>query len=168
MKCIGVRPTKRRVLSRIKSAFAGRPYPGFEVLMDESNVSGDEGYDLIDLIGKYPWQDVDRNVPYDSLAYNITGMSFISKETFAYYLPAFMIASLKYEWANDNVLGNVLSSLTYHEEYDWSRERLALFNNDERNAIRMYLDFLKYFGGGELGHGRDAEKVLASLTSIWD
>jgi hypothetical protein len=72
----------------IRQAFADRPYPGDDQLCG-SQQGTEPAWIALELRG-VPW---DRAHP-DLLAHNYTATSFLSKEGFRYYLPAFMVADL--------------------------------------------------------------------------
>ncbi len=106
--------TKSELITEITTAFKEEPYPGDSNIVYDNTGFHLECIEVRDAFIGHTWQ----NIPDDSLSAEQTGLSFMSKEGFKYYLPAFMCAWLKDSGVIDDGLGMIVQLLKLPTEID--------------------------------------------------
>ena len=133
------------IIQEIRNAFGDMPYPGTECIVNDL-----EGYDLErkqirEEFSRYEnWQDVPREL----LLYERDALSLFEPQGFRFYLPAYMLFAVEdYEGA-DIIPESIVHSLTLPdagtELYEFVRERLVLFGEEQRKAILLFLEYLEH------------------------
>lgn len=133
------------IIQEIKTAFGDMPYPGTERIVNDL-----QGYDLErkqikEEFSRYEnWQDVPREL----LLQERDALPLFEPQGFRFYLPAYMLFSVEdYEGA-DTIPESIVHSLTLPdagtELYEFVRERLVLFGEEQRMAILLFLEYLEH------------------------
>lgn len=132
------------ITQEIKTAFGGMPYPGTERIMNDLKGYDPERKQIREEFSRYEdWQDVPREL----LLYERDALSFFEPQGFRFYLPAYMLFSVEdYEGA-DTIPESIVHSLTLPdagtELYEFVRERLVLFSEEQRKAVLHFLEYLE-------------------------
>lgn len=138
------------ITQEIKTAFGDMPYPGTERIVNDL-----QGYDLErkqikEEFSRYEnWQDVPREL----LLQERDALPLFEPQGFRFYLPAYMLFVVEdYEGA-DTIPESIVHSQTLPdagtELYEFVRERMVLFGEEQRKAILNFLEYL------ELSHAED-------------
>jgi hypothetical protein len=117
----------QELIARIEEAFKDVPYPGDDNL--------DRGYPLEveDFIGKH-WKDL----PFDFMFSNREALWSFSGEGFHFYLPAFLIAMLRYPGRMDT-LPDVLMVQLVPSETHWRFRALERFTEAQVQVVHDFL-----------------------------
>lgn len=99
---------------KITEAFRGNAYPGDSSIVYDNTGFHLECIEVRDAFKGHTWQ----KIPNDILSAERTGLSFMSKEGFKYYLPAFMSSLLQDRSVVDDGIGMVLLMLKLPTEID--------------------------------------------------
>lgn len=126
----------------IKAAFQDTPYPGDDRIVSHSCWECDE---VANKLKGTRWEDwVDK--PGD-LGMRGGGIFLLAPESFRYFLPAYLIASLrdKNNFISDVVLTSLIDPkfdqqrIQTHPDQDWYRNRFHKLSAKQIDAIRLYL-----------------------------
>lgn len=130
--------SKVRVRQAVEQAFADVPYPGDEGI----------GYNLYDWDGAainrdfkgYHW----RALPRDVLLYHHDDLPMLSKHGRQFYLPAYIREALEgsTEFIDDVVWTTGLSDQDVRMR-DWVLDRNEVLSTTQKNAIRMFLEYVR-------------------------
>ncbi|WP_310392381.1 DUF6714 family protein [Hymenobacter sp.] len=102
------------LVAEITAAFQDEPYPGdLNIVYDNSGFHL-ECIEIREAFKGHLWQEV----PDDVLSAERTGLSFMSKEGFKYYLPAFMCSLLRDSSVVEEGISMVVQLLTLPTEID--------------------------------------------------
>ena len=102
------------LIAEITAAFQDEPYPSDANIVYDNTGFHLECIEVRDAFQGHRWQEV----PDDVLSTERTGLSFMSKEGFKYYLPAFMCSLLKDSSVVDEGISMVLLLLKLPTEID--------------------------------------------------
>lgn len=102
------------LLAQINAAFKDEPYPGDSNIVYDNTGFHLECIEIRDAFKGHLWQ----TVPDDVLSTERTGLSFMSKEGFRYYLPAFMCSLLRDISIIDDGISMVVLMLKLPTEID--------------------------------------------------
>lgn len=105
---------QNELIAEITTAFEDEPYPGDSNIVYDNSGFHLECIEIRDAFKGHPWQ----TVPDDVLSTERTGLSFMSKEGFQYYLPAFMCSLLRDSSVVDDGIGMVVRMLKLPTEID--------------------------------------------------
>lgn len=136
------------IISGIKAAFAAREYPGDNNLAEES--IGDPTYEgncVANYFRGKSWENVtsasilaDRTLDPHGFLYVLT------PESFAYYMPAFLIEAMSTESAPD-LAETLIFALSPADDKNpqvalWKNEHMKLFTKDELEVIEKAYDYI--------------------------
>ena len=145
-------PDPQSTEEAIRRAFASTRFPGNQNLR-ESN-EGDEPFLLEqDFQGKTDWRALDPVFIDRAPDGYGSALSFFSDEAFRFYLPAYLIADLKGLLEQHDPVFHLTHGLTddgkrkhvnprrYGDKtwYEVATQKFSLFDNEQREAIRQYL-----------------------------
>ncbi len=105
--------------------------------------------------------DIDRHwreVPDADIEENYSVLSFLDLKGFRYYLPAYMIWSLK---NLESASGSPSPDATIFALTNWYDERYSLFTHEQCRAVYRFLHHLARYGGGY------AKKAKKALDRYW-
>jgi hypothetical protein len=141
---------------QIEQAFADVPYPGDDHIIDDPH-----DWECIDLLacfkGKH-WKELS----HEDLFQN--SLSFVGIDAFAFYLPAYLFASLaSYKHLISHVVYG-LCLLDDSELIEWQVRRFDRLSRIQKQAVRSFLEYMRdenaqYFG--------EAEEIQDALTRYW-
>lgn len=100
---------------------------------------------------KWNWSEI----PLESLNRYSSSFSFFDAEGMRFHLPAFLIASMRGEYAFDLVFNLTQTSLL--------EEQCSLLTQQQRKLVREYLEFAE----GEESHEFDCEHIRRALENYW-
>lgn len=132
------------IAREIKTAFGDMPYPGAECIANDLKGTDLERRQIREEFGRYEnWQDVPREL----LLQERDALPLFDPQGFRFYLPAYMLFTIEdYEGA-DTIPESIVHSLTLPdagtELYEFVRERLALFSEEQRTVILHFLECLE-------------------------
>lgn len=144
-------------VTAIEAAFADLSPPGDDALLHPQCMDDN---DVAEFYGEPDWRDLSETF----LLRNYAAPSFFSAEAFRYYLPAFMVWSLKNAESPEYLAEATLRAFDPGPEgaplHAFQVSKFALFDPAQRTAIAA---FLKAFRGeAELG-----EIAQAALSHYW-
>jgi hypothetical protein len=129
---------KERVRQAILQAFADVPYPGDEAIA--AHPEGQDGPELIRDFKGYGWREVQRAM----LCCNTDTLSYFSNAGLRFYLPAYLLAALD---CDDIVFDATMYCLDPSSDDPrlevWGKARLSVFRPAERQAIRLFLEYVR-------------------------
>ena len=102
------------LIAEITAAFQNEPYPGDKNIVYDNTGFHLECLEVRDAFAGHRWQ----YVPDEVLSIERSGLSFMGKEGFKYYLPAFMCSLLRDSSIVDDGIGMVLQLLKLPAEID--------------------------------------------------
>lgn len=102
------------LIAEITAAFKDEPYPGDSSIVYDNSGFHLECIEIRDAFKGHPWQ----GVPDEVLSAERTGLSFMSREGFRYYLPAFMCSLLRDNSVIDDGISMVVQLLRLPTEID--------------------------------------------------
>jgi hypothetical protein len=131
------------VVERIETGFGEGKYPGDDHLTQGSSM---EDVEVRDFLRGRRWQDLSVG----ELARNHASLFFMTSEAIRYYLPAFLIASVRHYDDSDQIPSSLLFLLNpfaindsdYQSHF---RERFKSLNESEKSAIEAFLKYLHDF-----------------------
>lgn len=157
--------TVEMVREAIEQAFADVPYPGDGNIVTRGELMDLERVDVERAFKGKHWRDVLAS-PVEFLRYHNSALSDFTPEGYHFYLPAYVIATAENYAHVDVVSDNVVFSLKSHgrspESLAFYQERMARLTSAQRNAIKLFLEFLREQHPGDDPLG-DIDKALASL-----
>lgn len=137
-------PNRQReeLIRKIEEAFADSQYPGDDRLVYDRSGRHFECEEIAkDFRGK-DW----REIPLETLRYHSDSLFFFTSKAYKFYLPAYLMASIRSYREADIISSNVVYSLTYPEETGTKMElfidRTNCFSSTQKLAIRSFLEFL--------------------------
>lgn len=157
---MAIKPTQ--LIREIETAFDGVSREGGISLhqaqaLDECR-DGDEVEQAGTLDTETRWQDV----PESEIAKMEVAMCFMDDIGLKYYLPAFMVYSIKHhETCETNSANHPIYQLIAKTEEE--KKRFSIFNTPQKKAIRRYLEYMAYFAGEEA----DSDAAKEALNSYW-
>jgi hypothetical protein len=144
---IDKRTLRRRLIMRIKAAFADARYPGDESIAKENHCW--ECDEIAEAFKGKHWKDL-TNVKF--LNYHDSSLSLFKTPTFQFFLPAFLLADLK-----KSITIDILFHLTPPEiidsdsdewvkkfgysHFDYFISKTNGFTSRQRTAIKEYLEY---------------------------
>ena len=132
------------IIQEIKTAFGDMPYPGTEYITNDLEGNDLERKQIREGFSRYEnWLDV----PSELLVQERDALPLFEPQGFRFYLPAYMLFALEdYEGA-DMIPESIVHSLTLPdagtELYEFVRERLVLFSEEQRKAVLHFLEYLE-------------------------
>ena len=132
------------MIQEIRDAFGDMPYPGTEYITNDLEGNDLERKQIREGFSRYEsWLDVSREL----LVQERDALPLFEPQGFRFYLPAYMLFALEdYEGA-DMIPESIVHSLTLPdagtELYEFVRERLVLFNEEQRKAVLHFLEYLE-------------------------
>ena len=135
------------VKTRILEAFRATPYPGDEDLVTDQSGYDSESREIASAFKGKNWKDISLKM----LREHADALPFFTLTAFRYYLPAYMIGCVDSYYDVDVALDSVLFNLTPPKErsgweWDFFYARAQRFNEQEREAIRSFLDLMDQYG----------------------
>lgn len=128
----------REIASEVEEAFATVPYPGDDRIVGSSTHW--ESPDVLEAFRGKHWREVSLDVLF---TYRMS-LGQLTPEAFHFYLPACLLASLRYSEAVDTLRENLFSWLTPPEEEGyragWFASRVSLFDAPQKAAIRRFVE----------------------------
>jgi hypothetical protein len=139
------------VRRRIVAAFAAARYPGDDNIGYDKTGEHLECKQVADYFRGTRWQDVDLAFlrKYGERADASACLTFMSPEAFRYYLPAFLLVVAESFDEADLLVQTVVSSITPRRDQsnralvEFVRKRLEGFTSEQREAIRLFLEYMK-------------------------
>jgi hypothetical protein len=134
------------VKAKILTAFELTPYHGDDTLLvDHNNYDPESEQILNDFKGKN-WKDISVEV----VRRHKEALSRFTPASFRYYLPSYMIACVDSYYDVDVALDSVLFNLTPPQprtgwEWNFFWDRAKQFNEQEREAIRSFLELIDHY-----------------------
>jgi hypothetical protein len=165
---------KEKIITQIIAAFVAVEYPGDWCLRDSNE--GHEPYLLEEEFkGKTDWRALDPKFLDQAPDGYGSALSFFSDEAFHFYLPAYMIASIRGQLECSNpvfALTHGLDDISKRERinprrygertwFEHARHKFAIFNREEAAAIIAYLKFR-----GE-NDEFERQRIDESLKNYW-
>lgn len=134
------------LIQEIKVAFADMPFPGAQRMVNDMGGDDLERKQIREEFSHYTdWQDVPRELLWSER----DALSFFEPSGFAFYLPAYMVFAVEDYEGGDSIPDSLVYALTLPDEgselYEFVRERLALFNEEQGKAILHFLDYLDMY-----------------------
>jgi hypothetical protein len=169
--------TTKQIEGLIMKSFAGVEYPGDGYL--SGSVEGEEPVYLArEFKGKRDWRKLDAKFLDLAPRGFSTALSFFSDEAFRFYLPAYLIADLRGELKNVNVIFHLCHGFDdgskdrkvnprRYGDRNWFREkyyRFATFNTGQARTIIVFLK--NKFNQPELDD-MDKELIEQALRNYW-
>lgn len=153
-----------KIKEQVKSAFAGIPYPGDKNLVQGSSL---EAKEIESFLKGKRWEDITleslrSNPPMDPSAC----LSFMTREAFQYYLPAYLAITLDHKREADVIPEFTIRALSIPEipasDRNRYESRLANFTTAQRKVIKSVLEYAREMYEG-LSH---ADLYAPSLSTI--
>lgn len=133
-------------VEEIEAAFGGLAPPGDDALL---HPQCRDDNDIAEFYGAPDWRDLSD----DFLVRNYAAPSFFSAEAFRYYLPAFMLWSLKNAESPEYLAEATLRAFDPGPAgaplHDFQASKFALFDSAQRRAVVAFLEAFR--GEAELG-----------------
>ena len=134
------------VVAEIEAAFGGLTPPGDDTLLHPRCMDDN---DIAEFYGAPEW----RALPDAFLIRNYAAPSFFSPEAFRYYMPAFMVWSLRHadsvEYAPEATLRAFDPDAAGPALRDFQLSKFALFDEAQRRAVVAFLEAFR--GAPDLG-----------------
>jgi hypothetical protein len=134
------------VKTKVLEAFDATSYPG-----DKNLVVDQSGYDpeCMEIVSAFKGEDW-KNISVEMLRNYADALPLFTPSAFRYYLPAYMLGAVDSYYALDVALDNVLFNLTPPKkrsgwEWDFFWARAQQFNEEEREAIRSFLELMDHY-----------------------
>jgi len=137
---------KEQVISQIRLAFADVTRPEADNIVighDPESVEVRIAFEGKD------WHDIGVGV---LVPQRMDSLCFMTPEAYHYYLPAYMITGIEVYYDSDLALDSAVDSLTKPEPQDGSyyrkesldtfRRRIGLLSNEQKKAVRVFLEYL--------------------------
>lgn len=145
------------VRRRINAAFANARYPGDDNIVYDKTGEHLECKQVANHFRGTTWQEVDLAFlqKYGARADVSAALTFMSPEAFRYYLPAFLLVVAEHFGDVDVLVQTVISSITPRRNQsdrtlvEFVRKRLEGFTPEQREAIRLSLEFIAQEHGHE-------------------
>ena len=149
--------SKEVVRRRINAAFANARYPGDDNIGYDKTGEHLECKQVAEHFRGTTWQNVDLAFlqKYAERADVSATLTFMSPEAFRYYLPAFLLVVAEHFGEVDVLVQTVISSITPRRDQsdrtlvEFVRKRLEGFTLEQRQAIRLFLEYMKREHGQE-------------------
>lgn len=134
------------ITQEIRIAFGDMPYPGAECIVNDYGGNDLERKQIREEFSRYEsWQDVPREL----LLQERDALPLFEPQGFRFYLPAYMLFTIEDYDGADTIPESIVYLLTLPEAgtefYEFVRERLALFSEEERQAILHFLEYLEMY-----------------------
>ncbi|MBI1279605.1 MAG: hypothetical protein GC179_15870 [Anaerolineaceae bacterium] len=146
---------REAICKKIEEAFIDAPYPGDDRIVDPINNYGEGFITALKLKGK-TWKELWPISIYDG-RFNLFRLG---PEGFQYYLPAYIIASLRGEDRGE-IIEFVIGNLTPHEnEADNAEfmERMRLFSSEQKAVIKVFVNYYYEMESYKQPHEEQAKK----------
>ncbi|MGH7208827.1 MAG: DUF6714 family protein [Nitrospiraceae bacterium] len=153
-----------KLKEQVRSAFADVPYPGDKNIVQGSSL---EAKEIESFFKGKRWEEITleslkTNPPMDSSA----GLSFMTKEAFQYYLPAYLMIAIDHKSEADVIPEFTIRALCIPEIPKPDRDRYHLrvenFTAAQRRAIKAVLEYVRELFEG-LPHAKFYAPTLASI-----
>ncbi len=109
----------KTLLNKIHEQFSGVPYPGDDHIVIENSGAHLECQDIINTLKGLHWKDI----PFELLTQLQSALFFLTPEGYRFFMPAFMVYSVKDFYGADTIPDEVIQTLTYPEKLDLDRIR---------------------------------------------
>lgn len=151
------------VAEQIEGAFSRESYPGDNHLTEGSSL---EAGDVSSFLKGRRWQDF----RVEELARNHESLFFMTPEAVRYYIPAFLIASVRHYDDSDKIPSTLLFflnpfSMTDSNYQSRFKQRFEPFTDSERSALIAFLEYIRDTHAEDFPMG--AEKDEASQLLEW-
>ena len=158
---------REQIIAEINAAFD--KVPRGQITLHEADVIDDCGSDKdrrkarrLDIESR--WQDVPASV----IEAHYSVLSFLCPESFRYYIPAYMVWSLRYYKMSQSISSDftiyALTPNTNKPLDKFSLQRFSLFSPPQARAVQRFLQFMVDHGDG---HADDSQAQLA-LNAYWN
>lgn len=132
------------IIQEIKTAFGDMPYPGAEYIVNDRGGNDLERKRIREEFSGYEnWLDVPRKL----LLQERDALPLFEPQGFRFYLPAYMLFTIEDYDGADMIPESIVHSLTLPdagtELYEFVRERLVLFSEEQRKAVLHFLEYLE-------------------------
>ena len=142
-----------RIEQEVINAFSCQPYPG------DANIAGGDFGEYLDAkreVENIRWQDLSD----DHISRLDWLLPFLSPLGFRYYLPAFLLYTLRHIKTSDMATDATLWNLQADELFS---ERVQLLNVSQQRAVKHFLEFMKEHG--DEGCEEDAAEAINGYWS---
>ena len=134
------------VKMRILEAFRLTPYPADDDLVTDQSGHDPESMEIASAFKGKDWKDVSMEMLHE----HADSLPLFTPTAFRYYLPAYMIGCIDSYYDLDVTLDGVLFNLTppkerSGQEWDFFWARAQVFNEQEREAIRSFLELMDQY-----------------------
>jgi hypothetical protein len=128
---------------KIERTFATVPYPGDSDLVYDNSGDHLECSEVAEAFRGRNWKDLDL----DFLRYHAQSIFFLSPAAYRFYLPAYLLVSLRSFAEADTIPGTIIGSLTAPkgqnpEDMDFFLRTVRMFEPEQREAITAFLEFM--------------------------
>jgi len=148
-----------RLISRIEAAFADAKHPGDGRLLHPQCF---DNSDIRDFYGGVRW----RQVPAEVIERNNASLCFFGPEAFRFYLPAFLLWTLRnYRTSDSFTVDSTIYSLDPGQDdlRAFILSKLSALTAPQREAVVAFLEFMRDHSDGHA----DAEAAARALDSFW-
>ena len=145
------------LIKDISEVFAGAPQPTDDELLHPACM---DDVDVLEFYGGVCWQDMtDADV-----AYSYAALTAFNAKAFRYYLPAFLIWTLRNadspEYAGESILRALDPGTDQEMLHDFRKSKFAEFTSDEVAQIKRFLNIVS-------SHPYLGEFADAALINYW-
>lgn len=128
----------------VKSAFAGVPYPGDDLIVYDNSGYHLECSDIAAKFRRKHWSALSPSL----LRRYYAALSFFTFEAYHFYLPAYLIISVESFYTAEHIPGTVIFSLTApsvrkKRDYERFRAKVCLFDRRQREVIVKFLQIMR-------------------------
>ncbi|MCF2145864.1 hypothetical protein IQ276_005190 [Desmonostoc muscorum LEGE 12446] len=137
-----------KLILDIEKAFSNVEYPGDDEIVYDNTGYHLECNEIKEVLKGKDW----RSLSLDMLRYHAEGLFFLTPEGYRFYLPAYLLASIRSYREADMIPTTIVHSLNAPQEQDSEMapfsSRISNFNQDQKTVIKRFLEFLrtKYTG----------------------
>lgn len=135
-----MRVDRSRLEDEVKEGFADVPHPGANGIVDSDDW---ESLNLQNTFAALDW----KTLPSEVIAHNFDQLPLFSPVAFRFFLPAYLLFSLKAEDVNDPVCQHTIYTLTPSKVDDNTRqfylERLKLFTPQQIEVVHSFLNYFE-------------------------
>src|SRR4030042_1474845 len=127
----------RDIVAAVNRAFWNVPYPGDDRLLAEDCCDSHE----LERLQSQGWNSHWANVPEEVIEWHANSLAFLSPEAYRFYLPAFIIYSLRRPESEEPVLPFLVYDLmsTAEGSRECDQRRAAVLSREQRNAGLAFL-----------------------------
>lgn len=151
----------REIIAAVSRAFWNVPYPGDDRLLAEDCCDSHE----LERLQSQGWNSHWTNVPEEVIEWHADSLPFLSPEAFRFYLPAFIIYSLRTAESKAPVLPFLVYDLmnTAEGKRQCHQRRVALLSPEQTSAVLVFLIYVR----DELKDPMSSREAGIAIESYW-